>query len=61
MHLAKANAPASLLCAVSLMLVGPGEPQAAIASPQPTAANAARSLRRWSLPALVSLALGTVV
>jgi hypothetical protein len=48
MHLANEKAPASLLCPVTLLLlrVGSEEPQAAIASPQPRAANAIGSLRR---------------
>jgi hypothetical protein len=62
MHLANANAPASLLCPVGLLvLVGSEEPQAAIARAQTSAANAISSLRRWSLAVLVSLALRNVV
>jgi hypothetical protein len=38
-------------------LVEPDEPQAEIASAQPTAANAIGSLRLWRASALVSLAL----
>jgi hypothetical protein len=64
MHLANATAPASLFCPVDLVLVlvlvGSEEPQAAIASAQPRAASAIKSLRRWSLAALVSLALRNV-
>jgi len=64
MHLANANAPPSLVCPVSLLLVlllvGSEEPQAAIASAQPRVANAIGSLRRWRLSALLSLALRSV-
>jgi hypothetical protein len=62
MHWANANAPSSLLCPLRLLLlVEPDEPQAAIASAQPTAVDAIASLRRWQFAALVPLALRNVV
>jgi hypothetical protein len=63
MHLAKSSAPAFLLFAVGplLLLVGPEEPQAAIATAQLTAATAIGRPRRWLLASLLLLALRTVV
>jgi hypothetical protein len=63
MHLANANAPASLLCPVSLLsLLGETEePQAAVAIAQPRAANAIGSPRRWRLVVLLWHVLVNVV
>ena len=63
MQLANASAPAFLLCAVGppLLLAGPEEPQAAIATVQLTAATATGWPRRCLLAVLLVLALHNVV
>jgi hypothetical protein len=61
MQVANASAPASLLFPVRLLLLlGPGEPQAAIAIAQLTAASALGMARRPVLADLLWLALRTV-
>jgi hypothetical protein len=63
MQLANASAPAFLLVAVGplLLVVGPEEPQAAIATAQLTAATAIERPRRRLLAALRVLAVRNLV
>ena len=61
MHLANASAPANLPCPVRplLLLVGLAEPQAAIATAQPSAASPTDIRRPWPLRVLIVVVLCT--
>ena len=61
MHLANASAPAYLPCAVRplLLLVGLAEPQAVIATAQPSTASTTASRRPWPLRVLVIVVVCT--